>query len=31
VREANDRGYDWSVVADGVGSYFPEFQEWGYA
>ena len=26
VREANDRGYDCIVVADCVGSYFPEFQ-----
>ena len=29
VREANDRGYDCLVVADCVGSYFPEFQELG--
>ncbi len=29
VREANDRGYDCVVVADCVGSYFPEFQEMG--
>ena len=29
VREANDRGYDCLVVADCVGSYFPEFQEMG--
>jgi biuret amidohydrolase len=29
VREANDRGYDCIVVADCVGSYFPEFQEMG--
>jgi biuret amidohydrolase len=29
VREANDRGYDCLVVADCVGSYFPEFQEVG--
>jgi nicotinamidase-related amidase len=28
VREAN-RGYDCLVVADCVGSYFPEFQEMG--
>jgi biuret amidohydrolase len=26
VREANDRGYDCLVLADCVGSYFPEFQ-----
>lgn len=26
VREANDRGYDALVLADAVGSYFPEFQ-----
>ena len=26
VREANDRGYDSLVLADCVGSYFPEFQ-----
>src|SRR5207247_9627641 len=26
VREANDRGYDCVVLADCVGSYFPEFQ-----
>jgi nicotinamidase-related amidase len=26
VREANDRGYDALVLADCVGSYFPEFQ-----
>jgi nicotinamidase-related amidase len=25
VREANDRGYDCLVLADGVASYFPEF------
>jgi biuret amidohydrolase len=31
VREANDRGYDCLVVADCVGSYFPEFQEMGLA
>ena len=29
VREANDRGYDCLVVADCVGSYFPDFQEMG--
>jgi len=29
VREANDRGFDCIVVADCVGSYFPEFQEMG--
>ena len=29
VREANDRGYDCLVPSDCVGSYFPEFQEWG--
>ncbi len=26
VREANDRGYECVVLADCVGSYFPEFQ-----
>ncbi len=26
IREANDRGFECVVVADGVGSYFPEFQ-----
>jgi nicotinamidase-related amidase len=26
VREANDRGYECVVVADCVGSYFPEFE-----
>jgi len=26
VREANDRGFECAVVADAVGSYFPEFQ-----
>jgi nicotinamidase-related amidase len=26
VREANDRGYEVLVLADCVGSYFPEFQ-----
>ena len=31
VREANDRGYDCLVLADCVGSYFPEFQEMGLA
>lgn len=31
VREANDRGYDCLVLADCVGSYFPEFQEAGLA
>lgn len=25
VREANDRGYECLVLADCVGSYFPEF------
>jgi nicotinamidase-related amidase len=29
VREANDRGYDAVVVADCVGSYFPEFHRVG--
>ena len=29
VREANDRGYECVVVEDCVGSYFPEFQEFG--
>ncbi len=29
VREANDRGYDALVLADCVGSYFPEFQRVG--
>lgn len=29
VREANDRGFDCLVLSDGVGSYFPEFQEVG--
>jgi biuret amidohydrolase len=29
VREANDRGYDCLVLADCVGSYFPEFHETG--
>jgi nicotinamidase-related amidase len=29
VREANDRGYEALVLADCVGSYFPEFQRVG--
>lgn len=29
VREANDRGYECVVLADCVGSYFPEFQDMG--
>jgi nicotinamidase-related amidase len=29
VREANDRGFDVLVLADCVGSYFPEFQRVG--
>jgi nicotinamidase-related amidase len=29
VREANDRGYECLVLADCVGSYFPEFQQYG--
>jgi nicotinamidase-related amidase len=29
VREANDRGYECVVLADCVGSYFPEFQKIG--
>jgi biuret amidohydrolase len=29
VREANDRGFNCLVLADCVGSYFPEFQEYG--
>jgi nicotinamidase-related amidase len=29
VREANDRGYRCVVLADGCGSYFPEFHEMG--
>jgi nicotinamidase-related amidase len=29
VREANDRGYECLVLADCVGSYFPEFQHAG--
>jgi nicotinamidase-related amidase len=31
VREANDRGYECVVLADCVGSYFPEFQRVGLA
>ncbi len=31
VREANDRGYDCLVLADCVGSYFPEFHSAGLA
>ena len=31
VREANDRGYECLVLADCVGSYFPEFQRYGLA
>jgi len=31
VREANDRGYDCLVLADCVGSYFPEFHTAGLA
>ena len=31
VREANDRGYECLVLADCVGSYFPEFQRSGLA
>lgn len=31
VREANDRGYDCLVLADCVGSYFPELQAAGLA
>jgi biuret amidohydrolase len=31
VREANDRGYECLVLADCVGSYFPEFQRAGLA
>lgn len=31
VREANDRGYDCLVPADGVASYFPEFHAAGLA
>jgi nicotinamidase-related amidase len=27
VREANDRGYECVVLADCVGSHFPEFQK----
>jgi biuret amidohydrolase len=29
VREANDRGYECLVIADCVGSYFPEFHDAG--
>jgi nicotinamidase-related amidase len=29
VREANDRGYDCLVPEDCVGSYFPDFQQYG--
>ncbi len=29
VREANDRGYECLVLSDCVGSYFPEFQDYG--
>jgi nicotinamidase-related amidase len=29
VREANDRGYECLVPSDCVGSYFPEFQDYG--
>lgn len=29
VRQANDRGYECIVLADCVGSYFPEFQRVG--
>ena len=28
VREANDRGFDCLVLADCVGSYFPDFQDY---
>jgi nicotinamidase-related amidase len=31
VREANDRGFECVVLADCVGSYFPEFQKAGLA
>jgi biuret amidohydrolase len=31
VREANDRGYRCIVVADGCGSYFPQFHDAGLA
>ncbi len=31
VREANDRGYECLVLADCVGSYFPDFQRYGLA
>jgi len=29
VREANDRGFDCLILEDCVGSYFPEFQDFG--
>jgi len=29
VREANDRGFECLVLSDCVGSYFPEFQDFG--
>lgn len=29
VREANDRGYDCFIPEDCVGSYYPEFQDYG--
>jgi biuret amidohydrolase len=29
IREANDRGYDCLVLEDCVGSYFPEFHDFG--
>lgn len=29
VREANDRGYNCLVPSDCVGSYFPDFHDWG--
>jgi nicotinamidase-related amidase len=29
MRDANDRGYECLVLADCVGSYFPEFQRVG--
>ena len=31
IREANDRGYECLVLADCVGSYFPQFQRAGLA
>jgi nicotinamidase-related amidase len=31
VREANDRGYECVVLADCVGSYFPDFQKAAHA